>query len=425
MSGSLERRAAAALLNPWQSPAAASEGLPVIVRGEGSFVVDAAGRRLLDAVSGYWCSSLGHGRRDVIERMRVQLETLSYAPLESRAHAPAVELAERLLAMAPWGPSRVFFCSGGSEGIDWSVRAARAYWRTKGEPERLYILRRAGAYHGATLAASSLGGFPEFREADALTATVEVCAAGCCGCAQGAHAAACGEACAAAIEAAVSRLGPRRVAAFVAEPISTPGGIRVPPPGYWPAVQAVLDRHKILLILDEVVTGVGRTGRWFAAERLGIRPDLLVLAKGLSAGYAPLGAVLLSRRVGEGLASCWLPGFTFGGHPAACAAALAVLDAVDPLLERVDRLGARLEAEFRGLAAGSRALGPPQGLGLLWCLPFREGRASPAGIRGALESAGVLAYVMDGGILLAPPLTLSDEELAFLIGTLRAAVGAS
>jgi len=411
----LGRRAARVLFNQWAPPQAGRDGIPVMVAARGTRLTDARGRSYLDALSGLWCVPLGYGRPEVVERVRRQLETLSYAPLAWTAHRPAVELAERLLALAPPGLERVFFCSGGGEGVDAALKFARRYWRAQGRPQRGVILHRRHAFHGATYGAASVTSGAALREpyAPLLPDTLEVCPAGCCGCPDDGHQADCAAACVRRVEEAVLSIGPERVAALSAEPVTAAGPVRLPPPGYWPALQEMLSRHGILLILDEVLTGIGRTGSWFAASRWDIRPDLMVLGKGLSGGYAPLGAVLLSGRLAGALADAAVPGYTFGGHPAACAAALATLDILEQegLLANAAARGEELRARLREAAAPYSWAGPVSGLGLLASLRLRLAPGQGAELMARLREQGLLCVVEDEALCLAPPLCFSVAEV--------------
>ncbi|MDD5628115.1 MAG: aminotransferase class III-fold pyridoxal phosphate-dependent enzyme [Elusimicrobia bacterium] len=416
----LGRRAARALFNQWAPPRAYRGGMPVMVAGRGARLTDERGRSYLDGLSGLWCAPLGCGRPELVERVRRQLETLSYAPLAWTAHRPGVELAERLLALAPPGLERVFFCSGGGEGVDAALKFARRYWHGQGRPRRSVILHRRRAFHGATYGAASVSGGAELREpyAPLLPDTLEVCAPGCCGCPDDAHKPDCAAACVRRVEEALLSAGPERVAALIAEPVGAAGPVRLPPPGYWPALQEMLRRHGVLLILDEVLTGVGRTGAWFAASHWDIRPDLMILGKGLSGGCAPLGAVLLSGRVARALEDAAVPGYTFGGHPAACAAALETLAILERegLLANAAARGEELRARLREAAAPYPWAGPVSGLGLLCSLRLRLAPGQGSGLMEHLREQGLLCLVEDEALCLAPPLSVSAPEIREIAG---------
>ncbi|MBI5594638.1 MAG: aspartate aminotransferase family protein [Elusimicrobia bacterium] len=316
--------------------------LLVIDRARGAFVWDEAGRRYIDALSGCWCVPVGYGRPEVVGRLAAQLRRVSYTPLDWRSHRPALELADALVEKAPKGLERVFFCSGGSEGVATALKLARLSGRSRTGDSRTVFMYRRGSYHGATLGATSVTGFEELRRGlgPLLPDTLEVEPPDCASCPFGASPERCGLQCAGAVEEAIKRLGPGRLAAMVAEPVAAAGRVQVPPAGYWPRVAAALRGAGALLILDEVLTGLGRTGRWFAAEHWGIQPDILVVGKGLAGGVAPLGAVLMTRQVSELFRSePFAHGFTFGGHPASCAAALATLQLLGGLIGSVEARG--------------------------------------------------------------------------------------
>lgn len=370
------------------------DALLVLERARGTGVWDAAGRRYTDALSGYWCAPLGYGPPAPVRAAAAQLRRLSYAPLDWRAHRPALALAEALRARGPRGTARVFFCSGGSEGVDTALKLARLFAHRRGERRRTVLLARRGSYHGATLGATAVSGFPELGAGvgPLVGDTAFVDAPDDAG----------------AVEAALAR-HEGRVAAFIAEPVQAAGRVRVPCAGYWPRVAAAVRRAGALLILDEVLTGVGRTGTFLAAERFGIEPDLLVLGKGLAGGVVPLGAVLVSGRVAECLrARPFDHGYTFQGHPAACAAALAVLEGVDAVLPAVARKGAVLRAALER-ACGRH--GRVEGLGLLYSVGLELGGERRRRVRARTLESGLLCGVESDALQFAPALTMPERTL--------------
>lgn len=382
--------------------------LLVMSRAQGVFVWDAAGRRYLDGLSGYWCAPLGYGRRDVVARVAAQLRLLSYAPLDWRAHPPALALAEALLSRAPRNLSRAYFCSGGSEGVEAALKIARLYACERGEPERTVVVSRRGSYHGAAYGATSVSGFPELkRGVGALLPDVaQVDPPDCARCPFGLKAGSCALECAGAVEEAFTRLG-GRAAAFIAEPVCAAGRVQVPPEGYWPRVAAAVRAAGALLILDEVLTGLGRTGTWFAAAHWGLEPDLLVLGKGLSGGYAPLGAVLVSETVAEAFRRRPLEhGYTFQGHPAACAAGLATLEGLEAVLPAAEGNGRVLRRELE-----RRGAKPVSGLGLLVSVALGLDDAARGRLRRRLLEEGLLCGVEADALQLAPALTASPRQL--------------
>src|SRR3954452_8942174 len=265
----------------------------VFVEGRGARIRDEEGNSYIDGTCGLWVCPVGHGRRELAEAARRQMETLEYyASFWEFTNPPAAELAARLAQLSPPGLDRVFFTNGGSEGIETAIKLVRLAWEAHGEPDRDVILSRKSAYHGvgsASLAATGIAplkeGFgplpPGFVHLSTPTSSTTA------------------EELVAELERAIAEIGEDHIAAFVGEPVLGVGGMIPPPEGYWPRVQEVLRRHGILLIADEIVTAFGRTGHWFASQRYGIEPDLIVTAKGLSSGYVPMGAVLVGRRVLE------------------------------------------------------------------------------------------------------------------------------
>ena len=295
-----------------------------------------------------------------------------------------------VLALAP-GMERVFFCSGGSEAVDTALKLARLTQRREGK-SRTELLYRPGSYHGATLGATSVTGLDELRAPYApLLGGVR------------------------AVERPEDPAAFGQAAAFIAEPVSAANRVRVPEPAFWPAVRRAADAAGALWIADEVLTGIGRTGRWLALEHWGCRADIVTVGKGLSGGYAPLAAVLVGPRVAAALEDEALDhGFTFGGHPASCAAALEVLRIIDAegLVAAAELRGAALLRGLKALARRVPAAGPVEGLGLLASLGLRLDGAARPRLERALLRRGLIAYVSEEGVTLAPPLNVSDAELA-------------
>ena len=327
--------------------AAGDAPLTVIERGEGAYVWDSEGRRYLDGLAGLFVVQAGHGRREIAEVAASQAEKLGYFPLWSYAHPAAIELAARLADLAPGDLNRVFFTTGGAEAVESAWKLARQYFLALGQPERVKVISRHTAYHGATIGALNITGLDAIKEpflpllnglGRNVPNTLEAQRADPDDPLAGAD----------AIEAMIIAEGPETVAAVYLEPVQNAGGCLVPPDGYFQRVREICDRHGVLLVSDEVICAFGRMGDWFGASRLGYQPDMLTFAKGLTSGYAPLGGVLVSDRLAEPFltaGSSFLHGITFGGHPVSCAVALANLDlmAAEDLPGRV--LG--LEDEFR------------------------------------------------------------------------------
>jgi len=306
----------------------------IIERGEGSYVWDAGGNRYLDGLAGLFVSQVGHGRTEIVEAMSRQAEKLAYFPLWTYTHPNAIELATRLAAVAPGDINRVFFTSGGSEAVESAWKLARQYFKLRGEPMRHKVISRYLAYHGTSMGALSITGlaaikapFEPLVPGNAKAANTNSYRCHLCS-----QADACTLGCADDIEQVILREGPETVAAVYVEPVQNSGGCFTAAPGYFDEVRAICDRYGILMVSDEVICSFGRLGAWFGSERYGYQPDIITTAKGLTSGYAPLGAMLVSDQVAEpfmGTGETFLHGFTFAGHPVSCAAALANLDVIE------------------------------------------------------------------------------------------------
>jgi len=422
------------------------------VRGEGLYIVDEAGRRYLDASGGAAVSCLGHGHPAVVAAIREQAEALAYSHTSFFTSRPAEDLGARLIADAPAGLSRVYFTSGGSEAVEAALKMARQYFVEIGQPQRRHLIGRWQSYHGNTLGALSVGGNRARRELFAPL-LLDV-----------AHIAPCfayrfqrddeteaeyGRRVADLLEAEILRLGRDAVAAFVAETVVGATAGAVPPvPGYFARVREICDRYGVLLILDEVMCGMGRTGTRHACEQEGIAPDLLVVAKGLGGGYQPIGAVLVSGAVYDAFANGsgrFQHGHTYLGHPVACAAALAVQKVIDAegLLARVRAMGGRLRGALDARFGRHPHVGDVRGRGLFLAVelvrereskePFDPKRALHAAVKREAMARGLLVYPMGGTIdgergdhvLIAPPFTVTEPDLGVIVERLGEAVDAA
>jgi len=321
----------------------ATRGARVITHGQGIYVWDSEGHKILDAMSGLWCVNAGYGRKELADAAYQQLMTLPYYnSFFQTTNVPAVQLAARLAALAPEVGGRrfehVFFSSSGSESNDTNVRLVRSYWDLLGQPQRKTIISRHNAYHGSTMAGASLGGM------GGMHAQGDLPIPGIVHIQQPYHLenakpgeseADFGVRAARWLEEKILEIGADKVAAFIAEPVQGAGGVIIPPATYWPEIQRIVDRYGILLISDEVICAFGRLGHWFAYEKFGYRPDLVTFAKGVTSGYVPLGGVMVGDRVAKVVidkGGDFNHGYTYSGHPVACAVALANLD----LMERED-----------------------------------------------------------------------------------------
>ena len=425
---------------------------PVAISGSGMTLQDADGRSYIDASGGAAVSCLGHGHPDVLAAMHAQIDKLAYAHTSFFTTQVAEELASHLIAHAPAGMSRAYFVSGGSEAMEAAMKMARQYFVEIGQPQRRHFIARRQSYHGNTLGALAVGG-NQWRRAPFDPILIPVT-----------HVAPCypyreqaagetpeqyGQRLAQELEVAVQTLGPDSVIAFVAETIGgATAGVLVPVPGYFKAVRAVCDRHGILLILDEVMCGMGRTGTLHACEQEGVVPDLLAIAKGLGGGYQPIGAVLAQHKLVQAMSSgsgFFQHGHTYLGHAVACAAALAVQRVIerDSLLARVRHNGGVFEQMLRSAFAEHPHVGDIRGRGFFWGVELVQNRADKtpfdpkkklhAMVKKQGFSRGLMVYPMGGTVdgwygdhvLLAPPFIASQADLALIVERLGAAVDAA
>jgi adenosylmethionine-8-amino-7-oxononanoate aminotransferase len=417
--------------------------VPVIVRGEGARIWDDQGRSYLDGLAGLFVVQVGHGRRELAEAAARQAETLGFFPLWSYAHPTAVELADRLAALAPPDLNRTFFTTGGGEAVESAWKLAKQYFKLTGRPTKHKVISRAVAYHGTPQGALSITGIPAAKAAfEPLV--------------PGAHKVpntnfyrapahaddlvAFGRWAADRIAEAIEFEGPETVAAVFLEPVQNSGGCFPPPPGYLERVREICDAHDVLLVADETICAMGRIGDWFAMNRFGVQPDIMTFAKGITSGYAPLGAMMVHDRLFEPFATgtnAFLHGYTWGGHPVSCAVALANLD----VFER-EGLNAHVRANEGAFRATLERLldldivGDVRGEGYFYGIELVKDKAtketfddaeSERLLRGflsrALFDAGLYCRADDRGdpvIQLAPPLIVGQAEFDEMEQILRA-----
>ena len=380
----------------------------VFVRGEGARLWDAEGNEYIDGTCGLWQCAVGHGRPELAEVAAAQMSELEFYPsFWNFSNAPAINLAARLADLAPDGLSHVFFTNGGSEGTETAFKLARLAWYSQGQPERTVILSRQRAYHGMGSASLAATGLEPLKEGyEPLAPGFEHLSVP--------HAASIGDNATkllvAELEERIAAIGPERIAAFVGEPVLGVGGMIPPPEGYWPAVQSVLKRHGILLIVDEVVTAFGRTGHWFASERFGIDADIIVTAKALTSGYVPMGAVLVGDRLMDMLNGVsFRHGFTYNGHPVGAAVGLANLEIIERegLLDRASATGERMLAGLRELE-GLPAVAEVRGVGLMLGIEI-EGADAGRVAAGAMGS-GIIVRATGNKVVMSPPLVITPEQ---------------
>jgi len=425
---------------------------PVAVAGDGPYLVDRDGKRYLDASGGAAVSCLGHSHPRVIEAIRRQAAQLAYAHTSFFTNEPMEALADRLIAGAPGDLERVYLVTGGSEAVEAALKLARQYFLERGEPQRRHFVARRQSYHGNTLGALSVGG-NAWRRAQFEPMLMDVAHIAPCYAYRDRRADESEEAYGARVanelEEAIVRLGPDSVIGFVAETVvGATAGALTPVSGYFRRIREICDRYGVLLILDEVMCGMGRTGTLHACEQEGVAPDLLCIAKGLGAGYQPIGALMVSRRVFEavrGGSGFFQHGHTYLGHPIACAAALAVQDAIrdEGLLDAVKRNGQALRTALDARFGGHAHVGDVRGRGLFIGVelvrdraaktPFDPGLRLHAAVKREAMERGLMCYPMGGTIdgrlgdhiLLAPPFIIDERHVSEIVEKLGAAIDAA
>jgi putrescine aminotransferase len=392
----------------------------VIDRGEGAVVFDEAGRRYIDATASLWYCNVGYGRTEIAEAAAAQMRRLpAYSTFGDFANRPVLDLSERVAGYAPLDGARVFLTSGGSDSIDTAVKLARRYWQARGEGNRTVVVSRTGGYHGMHVAGTSLAGIESNRQGYGPLVedrgTVQWDSAD-------------------ALAAFIEETGRDRVAAFFCEPVVAAGGVFHPPPGYLEKARQVCRETGVLFVADEVVTGFGRLGSWFASERYNLDPDMIVCAKGITSGYLPLGGLIVSETVAEpffdGTVGLWRHGYTYSGHAAVAAAALANLDIIEreDLIGRARALEGQLADALRPLASHPLVSEVRVADGVLAAVQLdpaaiREDAGLPARAIAAARRHGVLSRVLaTGAIHVSPALVITAGELRELADGLRGAL---
>lgn len=415
----------------------------VWVKGEGIYLENSEGKRYIDALSSMWNVYLGHGRKELARAAEKQLETLAFATAYAGAtNLNAVRLSEKLSEIAYPNINAFFFTLGGSDATDTSVRTARFYWNAKGRPSKTKIISRNLSYHGSTIGAAALTAVEEFssgfgpKAPDVLhipspypyrfeNPNPEISD---------------GIAAANLLEEAILKEGAETVAAFIAEPVQGGGGgIIVPQEDYFKRIREICDKYEILLISDEVITGFGRTGKWFALENWGVVPDIVQFAKGITSGYFPLGGIGISDEIKSVLDSVspakrWWHGYTASAHPAACAVALENIRLIEEenLLKRAEILGKRLLDGLRQSLSGHKNAGDIRGIGLLAAVELVSDKKSkskfPASeniggkIKNELLKRGILTRLLDETICLAPPLVINEKQIDEIVNSLTESI---
>ena len=402
-----------ALWHPFADMGRVQDDRMVISRADGAWVWDDAGRPYLDATAALWYANLGHGRPEIADAVYLQLRRLdAYSIFGDYANEPALELADRLAALAPVPGSRVFLGSGGGDAIDTAAKIARAYHSLRGDPERVHLISRAHGYHGTHGIGTAITGIPANSVgfgplvADASTVPHDD---------------------AQALEREILRVGADRVAAFFCEPVIGAGGVRLPADGYIEAVAEICRRHGVLFVADCVICGFGRLGTWLGIDRWPVEPDLITLAKGVSGGTLPVGALIAAPHVAEPFfgghpdAPVLRHGATYAGHPTCCAAANAALDVYEreDIIERGRTLERPLADALSPLAGHPLVAEVRAGLGALAGIELTPDAlaidpALPARWQRACREAGVLVRPLGAGIAVSPPLIVGEQEIALL-----------
>ncbi|HUI25818.1 MAG TPA: aspartate aminotransferase family protein [Candidatus Kryptonia bacterium] len=412
-----------------------------LVKGRGVYVWDSHGRRYLDGLASLWNVAVGHGRAEIARAVAKQMRAIAYAPtLLGFSSEPAIRLATRLVRMAPKGLTRVVFTSGGSESNETVIRLVRLYWRLRQRPDKIKIVALNRAYHGSSTGAASLTGLPYFHQyyEPLLPGVVRMPRPHCYRCELQLTYPACGLACADELERVVAREGADTIGAFIAEPVQGVGGVVVPPAGYFERIREICDRHNILLVVDEVITGFGRLGTPFGIQRWKATPDLLVFAKAVTSGYLPLGGVILREQIYRTLLQAGPGfslhhGFTYSGHPAVCAAALANLDIIER--EQLIPAARRKSAQFAKRLGALRELpivGDVRCAGLMAAVELvrdRNTKASfpdalrvPWRIRSAALRRGVIVRASADTVVVCPPLIVTPAQIDLIAQALRESI---
>ncbi|MFK7944050.1 MAG: aspartate aminotransferase family protein [Paracoccaceae bacterium] len=420
----------------------ASKGARVITEAKGVWLTDSEGNRILDGMAGLWCVNVGYGREKIADAISAQARKLPYYnTFFQSTHPPVAEFSEALCAQAPAHLNKVFFTNSGSESNDTVFRLARVYWDCLGKPSKKHFISRKNAYHGSTVVAASLSGMGAMHGQSGLPV-------------EGIHhinqpywfgegretpmnPEEFGHSRAQELEDKILEVGADNVAAFIGEPIQGAGGVIVPAHSYWPEIQRICRKHDILLVADEVICGFGRTGAWWGCETMGIHADLMPIAKGLTSGYVPMGGVFISDRVAGPVmahAGEFYHGYTYSGHPLACAAGLVNLQILqeEKLPERVGaETGPYLAKRWASLA-DHPIVGEARTRGLLGALElvadkasmgrFPDGTGAGALCRDHAISEGLVMRAVGDTMIISPPLTISRDEIDMLVTRARTAL---
>jgi putrescine aminotransferase len=415
-------------------------GSRIITHAEGCYIHDGDGNRILDGMAGLWCVNVGYGREELVQVASEQMRELPYYnSFFKTATPPTVLLAHKIASLTQNRLPHVFFNASGSEANDTIFRLVRQYWKLKGEPKRKVFISRWNAYHGSTVAGVSLGGMKAMHPIGDLPipGVEHVRQPYQFGEGFGEDPAAFGSACAAAIEERILEVGPENVAAFIGEPVQGAGGVVIPPANYWPEVEAICRKYGILMICDEVIAGFGRTGNMWGHETMGVKPDIIAMAKGLSSGYLPISAVAVSAEIIEVMKTGgdFVHGYTYSGHPVCAAVALRNIEIMERegLVEKVRSETGPYLAKALAALNDHPLVGEARSIGLLGAVEIvaekgtnkrwggAEGNAGPV-VRDRCIANGLMVRGIRDTIVMCPPLVITKAEIDEMVGIIRKAL---
>ncbi len=432
------------LIHPLHHPSEHLEPM-VYVRGRGAVITDIQGREYLDGLSGLWNVNVGHGREELAKAAAEQMKELAYySGYAGSSNVPAIQLASKLIALAYANMQAVFFTSGGAESNESAFKTARFYWKATGKPDKVKVISRSLAYHGVTLQAMTATGMAPYWKMFEPRVPNFIHIPTCYPYRQegGKPGESAGQTAARLLEEAIQREGADTVAAFIAEPIHGGGGVIYPTDDYFPLVRQVCDRHQVLFIADEVITGFCRTGKWFALEHWKTQPDILSFAKGVSSGYLPLGGIMVSKAIKDAMDSVkpddrWMHAYTYSGHPTCCAVGLKNVEIMERerLWERAAALGKRLHDNLHSTFDDHPRVGDIRaGKGLLAAIELVEDRATKKSyaadkkvgprLMQEMTKRGVVTRARQEHVFFAPPLVISEDQLDRLVSVTRDALKA-
>ncbi len=437
-TAALQAQDSAHYMHPFtDTKALAAKGSRIMVRGDGIYIWDSEGKKILDGMSGLWCVSVGYGRKELADVAYRQMQELPfYNSFFQTTNVPAVQLSTLLTEITAPHFNHVFYTSSGSEGNDTVVRMVRRYWDLMGQPERQVIIGRINGYHGSTMAGASLGGMSGMHAQGGLPIPniTHIQQPYHFEQGHGMSQEEFGLKAASWLEEKILEVGANKVAAFIGEPVQGAGGVIIPPSTYWPEIQRICDKYDILLVSDEVICGFGRLGRWFGSDHYGTKPDLMTFAKGVTSGYIPLGGVLVGDRVANVLiekGGDFNHGFTYSGHPVACAVAIANINIIkrEKLVEKVDTdSGPYLREKFTRLA-DHPLVGVAETRGLMAGLnlvknkspieTFAEDLEVGMICRGYCFANGIIMRAVGDRMIIAPPLIISREQIDEMIALIQ------